>query len=78
VMRSCNWVRWKLSRACTLKASVKSKKLWVARWPTHKLRSESYACASESRKRPHLPSNLTSRTFDGYSRQRNERETGSW
>jgi hypothetical protein len=74
VMRSCILVRWRLSRACTLRASVKSKRSCIAPWPTHGLRSESCARASASRKRPHLSSNLTSRTFGGYSRQRNERD----
>ena len=74
-MRSCILVRWRLSRACTLRASVKSKRSCIAPWPTHGLRSESCACASASRKRPHQSSNLTSRTFGGYSRQRNEHET---
>src|SRR4029077_10313801 len=77
-MHSCILVRWRLSRACTLRAFVKSKRSCIVPWPTHGLRSESCACASASRKQPHLPSNLTSRTFGGYSRQRNEHETGSW
>ena len=76
MMPSCILVRWRLSRACTLRASVKSKRSCIAPWPTHGLRSESCACASASRKRPHLSSNLTSRTFGGYGRQRNEHETG--
>jgi len=46
VMRSCILVRWTLSRACTLRASVKSKRSCIAPWPTHGLRSESCACAS--------------------------------
>src|SRR5580700_6943473 len=76
-MRSCILVRWRLSRACTLRASVKSKRSCVAPWPTHGQRFESYACASASRKRPYLSSSLTSRTFGGYSRQGNEHETRS-
>jgi hypothetical protein len=77
VMRSCILVRWRLSRACTLRASVQSKKSCIAPWTTHGLRSESCGCASGSRRRPHLWSILTSRTFGGYGHQRNEHETGS-
>src|SRR5262249_46691462 len=74
-MRSCTLVRWRLSRACTLRASVQSKRSCIAPWTTHGLRSESCACASGSRKRPHLSSILTSRTFGGYGHQRREPET---
>ncbi len=75
MMRSCILVRWRLSRAYTLRASVRFKRSCIAAWPTHGVPSESCACVSASRKRPHLPSNLTSRTFGGYSGQRSERET---
>src|ERR1700739_4660030 len=53
-------------QACTLRASVKSKRSCIAPWPTHGQRSESCACASASRKRPYLSSSLTSLTFGGY------------
>src|ERR1700757_1423423 len=75
-MRSCVLVRSRPSRACTLRASVRFKRSCIAAWATHGVRSESCDCASASRKRPHLSSNLTSRTFGGYRRQRSERETG--
>jgi len=76
VMRSCILVRWRLSRACTPRASVQSKRSCIAPWTKHALRSESCACASGSRKRPHLSRILTSRTFGGYGHQLNELETG--
>jgi hypothetical protein len=78
VMRSCILVPWRLSRACTLRASAKSKKSCIAPWPTHGLRSESCACVSASRKRRHLSGNLTSRSFGGYGRQRDDEETGEF
>jgi hypothetical protein len=78
VMRSCILVPWRLSRACTLRASAKSKKSCIAPWPTHGLRSESCVCVSASRKRRHLSGNLTSRSFGGYSRQRDDEETGQF
>ena len=73
--RSCILVRWRLSRACTLKASEQSRRSCIAPWTRHGLRSGSCACASESRKRPHLSSILTSRTFGGYGHQPRERAT---
>ena len=79
MMRSCILVRWRLSRACTLRASVKSKRCYIAPWPKHGLRSESCASVSALRKPPYLSSsNLASRTFGGYSRQRNAMMGQSW
>jgi hypothetical protein len=78
VTRSCILVRWRLSRACTLKASVQSKRSCIAPWTTHGLRSENCACASGSRKRPRLSSILTSRTFGGCGHQRRCGTLAAW
>src|SRR5690242_9658676 len=75
-MRSFNLVRWRLSRAFTPRASVQSKRFCIAPWTMHGLHSESCACASGSRKRPHLSSVLASCTFGGYGLHLNEHETG--
>jgi hypothetical protein len=78
VMHSRILVPWRLSRAYTLRACAKSKKFCIAPWPKHGLRSENCACVSASRKRRHLSGNLTSRSSGGYSRQRDDEETGEF
>ena len=72
MMRSFFLVPWRLSRAFTPRASVQSKRSYIAPWTTHGRYSETCACASGSRKRPHLSSVMASCTFGGYGRHLNE------